>query len=154
MVTIPSSVVHNETDAVAIAAASSLTQTAWSFAEFNTRADVDYDVSLLPPQAAQSVFLERTVTYTLSLINTGLLTNTYKLSGTLSSWPFTIDPLSVTLPAQISATIQVSVTAPLTITYPVSDVLRVTASGTSAEAYSDLVTMMTLRQIFLPIFLQ
>jgi serine protease AprX len=152
-VTIPSSVVHNETDAVAIAAASSLSQTAWSFAEYNTRTDVDYDVSLLPPQAAQSVFLEHTVTYTLDLINTGLLTNTYELSGTLSSWPFTIDPLGVTLPAQISATVHVTVSVPVTATYPLSDVLRVIASGTNAAANSDLITTMTLRQYFLPIIL-
>ncbi len=153
-VTVPLNAAPNETDAVAVVAASSLTQTAWAFAAFTTQALTNYAVSLLPAESARNVFLERTVTYTLNLINTGLLTDTYDLSGTLSRWPFVIDPPSVTLASQISLPVQVTVTVPLTATYPLSDDLRVTAVGTGISAYSDLVTTMTLRQYFLPIILR
>ena len=154
VVSIPMSATANETDAVAIVAASSLTQTEWSFATLTTQAQPVYAVSLLPAQISQDILWERTVTYTLNLINTGQVTNTYTLSGTLSNWPFFIEPLSVTLASQISATVQASVTAPLTATYPASNTLRVMAFGTNAAAFSDLVTTIGLRQIFLPIILR
>jgi hypothetical protein len=105
-------------------------------------------------QSSQSITWERTVTYTLNLINTGQMTNTYTLSGTLSQWPFTLDPPSVTLASQISVTVQAVVTAPLTAVYPMSDTLRVTAAGIGASAFSDLVTTIALRQIFLPVILR
>jgi subtilisin family serine protease len=154
MVSIPLAAAPNEINAVAVAAASSLTQTAWSFAEFTTHVAPDYGASLLPTQSSQSITWERTVTYTLNLINTGQMTNTYTLSGTLSQWPFTLDPPSVTLASQISVTVQAVVTAPLTAAYPMSDTLRVTAAGIGASAFSDLSTTIMLRQIFLPVVLR
>lgn len=153
VVSIPLTAVFNQVDAVAVAAAASLTQTAWSFAAVNTQVAPDYGAVLLPAQASQAITWERTVTYTLDLINTGQLTNTYQLSGTSGQWPFTIDPTSVTLTAQMSMPLQVVVTAPLTASYPASDTLRVTAAGTHALAGSDLITTVALRQIVLPILL-
>ncbi|HTP09218.1 MAG TPA: S8 family serine peptidase [Anaerolineae bacterium] len=154
LVSIPLTAAPNEINDLAVAAASSLTQTAWSFAAFSTRVAPDYGVSLLPTQSSQAIASERTATYTLSLINTGQLTNRYQLTGTLSQWPFSIDPISVTLTAQLSVPVQVLVTAPLTATYPTSDTLRVTVAGTRTLTNSDLISTIALRQIFLPIILR
>jgi hypothetical protein len=139
---------------LALAATSSLTQTAWSFAAFTTSVAPDYGASLLPTQSSQAITWNRTTTYTLNLSNTGQLTNTYYLSGTLSTWSFAIEPSSVTLASQVSVTVQAVVMAPLTTIYPASDTLRVTATGIHAAAFSDLITTDGVHQAFLPVILR
>jgi serine protease AprX len=152
-VAIPANAAAHETDAVAVAAASSLSITHWIFAALTTRAvAADYDVELASEIATQNVFLERTITYTLNLVNTGGLTDTYHLSTTFNSWAAHVIPVSITVAPQAAIPIFASVTAPLTAAYGLTDSLRVTATSANSSAFQDLISQNVLLRIFFPLF--
>ena len=152
-VAIPSSATSGDTDAVAVVASSSLSIDGWSFAALTTRAVTPYAVSLSPSFATQGIFHDRTITYTLSLINTGGLTNTYQLSATQHMWDTTLAPLSITLAPQSSITVSAIVTAPWLVAHGATDTLRVNATGINTNAFSDLTSVSMLYRVLLfPIF--
>jgi subtilisin family serine protease len=111
-------------------------------------------LELNPTQAALTGLAGETVTYALSLTNTGNFTDTFALDYTNNLWDVQ-GPLSATLAAGSSTPLFVTVQIPPTATTGLSDTVRFTATGTSVTAFSDLATTAHHKYaVFLPLVLK
>ena len=91
--------------------------------------EIEYGVELSPATASQEGMPSETVTYTLTLTNTGNVTDTFTLAIADNVWPVTF-PASVTLEAGMATTIEVTVNIP-------SDALDEAADSVTVTATSD-----------------
>jgi hypothetical protein len=91
----------------------------------------------------------------LSLGDTGNWTDTFSLNATPAHWPVQLLPLSVTLSAHSDTFANVIVSVPLTATAQLTDVVRVTVTGTGVSDFSELITRaMYAYQVHLPLILK
>src|SRR5690606_1802335 len=100
-----------------------------------------------------------TVTYTLSLTNSGNITDSYDLSLAGFVWPTAVDPSSVTLVANESTAVTVTVAIPDDAVVDSTDVVTVTAvsqadSSVSADLALTTAVEQTIFFIYLPAVLQ
>jgi len=109
-------------------------------ATLRTTADTVYGVQLWPPEIMSNGDVGKTVIYTLTLTNTGNITDVYSLALSRATWPTTLTPTLVTLAPQATTPVTTLVTVPWDTFTGITDTARVTASGTGVSAYSDLTT--------------
>jgi hypothetical protein len=117
-----------------------------------------YGVVLTPATAAQSAAPGGTVTYTLSITNTGNITDVFTFADSGNNWAVGL-PMTVTLGAGDSADVMVTVTIPLTAADGTVDTVTVTATSVgdgTKSASSDLTTtaVITEYRLFLPIIMK
>ncbi len=105
----------------------------------------EYGVTLTPAAAAQSGDSGDTVTYTLTVRNTGDVEDTFTLALGDSDWDATlsISPPSVTLAANATAVVQVSVDIPANALAGAEDEVAVTATSQGDTTKSASATLTT-----------
>ncbi|NJN55550.1 MAG: choice-of-anchor B family protein [Anaerolineae bacterium] len=104
---------------------------------------IRYGVVLSPESAAQTAVAGETVTYTLSVENSGNITDTYDLSVAGNNWQTAVSANSVELAPGGRAELVISVTVPVDVTGGAVDVATVTAvsqTDAAVSASSDLST--------------
>ncbi|MCA0352970.1 MAG: carboxypeptidase-like regulatory domain-containing protein [Chloroflexi bacterium] len=109
----------------------------------NVGSSTVHDVAVSAPQAALSGFVGSTITYTLSVTNTGNVSDSFNLSLSGNVWSTTLSQTSVNLAAGASTTVQVSVAIPANATANSTDSVTVTATSaadSSATSSTSLVS--------------
>ena len=139
-VTIPTATLYGVSDAVTVTVTSVGDPTHNAQATLYTTADAVYGVQLWPPEIMSNGDVGKTVVYTLTLTNTGTITDVYSLALSRATWPTTLTPTLVTLAPEATAPVTALVTVPWDVFTGITDTARVTASGTGVSAYSDLTT--------------
>ncbi len=105
-----------------------------------------HDVAIHAPQAALSGVAGSTISYSVSITNTGNVSDTFNLSLSGNAWPTTLSQPSVNLAAGASTTVQVSVAIPANATANSTDSVTVTATSSadsSATSSTSLVSTAT-----------
>ncbi len=139
-VTIPTNAQGGASDTVTVTVTSAGDPTQRVHATLRTTADTVYGVQLWPPEIMSNGDVGKTVIYTLTLTNTGNITDVYSLALSRATWPTTLTPTLVTLAPQATTPVTTLVTVPWDTFTGITDTARVTASGTGVSAYSDLTT--------------
>ncbi|MGC9396149.1 MAG: M14 family zinc carboxypeptidase [Anaerolineae bacterium] len=139
-VTVPLSASFGMVDVTTLTATSQANSTVSATAQVTTTAGAVYGVQLWPPEIMANGDVGKTVIYTLTLTNTGNITDVYSLALSRATWPTTLTPTLATLAPQATAPVTALVTVPWDVFTGITDTARVTASGTGASAYSDLTT--------------
>ncbi len=139
-VTIPATALAGAADAVTVTVTSAGAPSLSAQATLRTTADAVYGLTLWPPEMMKNGDVGKTVVYTLTLTNTGNITDVYSLTLSRATWPTTLTPTLVMVGPQATAPITTLVTVPWDIFTGITDTARVTASGTGVSAYSDLTT--------------
>ncbi|MGC9084415.1 MAG: DUF7507 domain-containing protein, partial [Anaerolineae bacterium] len=113
-----------------------------------------YGLSLTPASASQSGRPGEVVTYTLTVTNTGNITDTFDVALSGNAWPTgaptTVGPIA----AGASATFQVTVTIPTGVTGANTDTATVTVTSqgdNTKQAQATLTTSRVLYRLFLPL---
>ncbi len=101
-----------------------------------------YDVALSADQAKQGSAGSQ-VSYTLSITNTGIMTDNFTLSATGQSWVTNLAPALVNLPLSASANINVTVTIPPGAPNQAVDTATITAASQTASCQTDTATVTT-----------
>ncbi len=101
-----------------------------------------YDVALSVDQAKQGSAGSQ-VSYTLSITNTGVMTDNFTLSATGQTWVTNLAPALVNLPPSASANINVTVTIPPGAPNQAVDTATITAASQSAGCQIDTATVTT-----------
>ncbi len=154
-VTIPAEALANSSEVLTLTVRAQDNPALHADATLTTTANLVHGVLLEPATAQQAGLINRTVTYTLALTNTGNGTETFSLNTSLAHWPVQLAPLSVTLPAWGNALANVVVSVPLTATPLLTDVVRVTVTGSDVSDFSDLITRAVYAaQVYLPLILK
>ncbi len=98
----------------------------------------------------------QTLTYTLSVTNTGTTTDTFSLATAGHTWVTTLSTPSMTLNPGASGAFTVTVTIPLEALYNTVDAATVTSTsqGNSAVKDSAVLTTMCVYQVYLPLILR
>lgn len=113
----------------------------------------DYDVSLMMDMSLAG-FPGETVTYVLTLSNTGVLSDVYGITA-VSIWPFTISPTNTfSLEGGEAVTLTVAVQIPGGAADGASDVATVTATSQADPLVSDsaqLTTLVAFQKTYLPV---
>ena len=132
----------------------------WNDFEEGTDIELGIGECLLPSQP-QTTLPVTQVVYTHLVVNTSItdsITDTLTLTASSShAWPVTVNPASLTLPHNGSASVIVTLTIPLPITSGIQDKLTITATSAISPALFvhcsvvDTTTILTpLHKIFLP----
>ena len=144
-VEIPADAAGGAMDAVTVTATSAGDGDVSAAAELTTTADNVYGVQLSPATAAQSGIPGDTVTYTLSVTNTGNTTDSFGFAASGNAWDVAL-PMTITLNMGQSVNVQVTVEIPEGTAAGAVDVVTVvvtSANDPSATAVYDLTTLTT-----------
>jgi uncharacterized membrane protein len=142
VVSVPTGAADGDMDTVTLTATSQGNSLVTSAADLTTTAShhgvsLSGNTALLAPPGT-------TVTYTLSLRNTGILTDTYNLALDGNAWPTFIDGASsVTLVAGASSAVSVVVSIPEAAAIGDSDAVRLTATSQTTPFVSDSAKLTT-----------
>jgi hypothetical protein len=163
--TIPNAVLAGVQDTIIVTATSQaglLTRTM----AFTTTANAQYGVSLSPGAAQQTGRPGAEVVYTLTITNTGNITDSFALSQGGSRWPVSVPAMIPALPAWTGASFAVTVTLPTTWQTPSETViLTATSQGGGAPvgagtpvgapfAVARLTTTVEAYRVYLPVLLR
>jgi hypothetical protein len=102
-----------------------------------------HDVAVSAPQAALSGLVGSTITYTLSVTNTGNVSDSFNLSLSGNTWPSTLSQTSVNLAAGASTTIQVSVAIPANAVANSTDSVTVTATSAADSSATNSISLVS-----------
>ncbi|CAG0954623.1 partial Zinc carboxypeptidase, partial [Planctomycetaceae bacterium] len=154
-VSIPANALANSADIVTLTAQAQDNSLVQANATLTTSANLVRGVQLEPASAQQDGLINQAVWYTLTVSNTGNWTDTFSLNATLAHWPVQLLPVSVTLPAHSDTFANVVASVPLTATPQLTDVVRVTVTGTEVSDFSELITRAIYAyQVHLPLILK
>ncbi len=128
--------------------------TAFDQSVLTTTARVIRGVEISPAMATGHGFPGQVVTYTLTVTNTGLDTDTIQISAGGQVWTTTIQPSTLNLASGASATATVRVTIPAGAAQGLSDHVTITAQATGVSDSSALTTVVDWRKVYLPIILK
>ena len=145
-VTIPANASAGETDALQVSLASQGDGAQTAQALLTTTANPRFGLALLAHTAAQSAAPGETLSYTLTITNTGNGSDTFTISLGGQTWAGSA-PGSLTLAAGQSASFQVQVTIPSSAANGESDTLNVTVSsqGDPSQSGSAVLVSTALR---------
>lgn len=147
-VTIPTDALSGASDRVTVTATSAGDPSRSARATLRTTADAVYGLELWPPEISANGDAGKTLVYTLTLTNTGNITDDYSLAFSGAAWATTLTPTQVTLAPQASTPVTTLVTVPWNAFTGFTDTVRVTASGTGVSTYSDLTTVAIAAECF------
>ncbi|RME41338.1 MAG: hypothetical protein D6794_00800, partial [Deltaproteobacteria bacterium] len=143
-VDIPLTATDGAQDAVLLTLTSQADPTVSAQATFTTTADLPGGVTLAADSVAQSALPGEVVTYTLTLTNSGLYTDTYDLSLGASAWSSVLSVASAgPLSPGASAAFTVRVSIPASAADGESDALALTALSQSDPAVLQTLTLTT-----------
>jgi len=124
----------------------------WPLGDGNTCTYVGTcNVEIAPSAVSGEGVAGDVVLYTLTLTNTGSMTNAITLGPIDNNWDTGISPASVSLPSMEQTTVVVSVTIPSAATVGMSDTVTILATATGASDSSVLMTIASDSNIYLPL---
>lgn len=141
-VSIPAETPGNATDSVVVTAVGQTDPTSSAQSTLTTTATPQYGVQLVPAQLAQMGMAGSVVTYTLTLTNSGSVTDTYLISLDGNLWAVSA-PVSVTLSMGQAAQFVVTVAIPANAANGSSDSVTVAAVSSSDKSVSASSTITT-----------
>ena len=141
-VAIPSSALGNETDTVTLTATSQGDVTKSDTVLLTTSVLPIFGLDLSPGDTAAGL-PGTTVTYTLTISNSGNTTDTYNLAVTGQTWTTTLSTAGITVSSGLSATFTANVTVPTGAWGTQADVVTITATSEANNAISDSATLTT-----------
>lgn len=159
-VSIPASALVTETDTVSVTATSQGDPAQGATAGLTTSVLPTFGVALSGDDALVG-FPGATVTYTLTLTNSGGTADTYTMALAGKSWGTVLSASSIILSPGASDVFQVMVNIPVTATAGDADVVTVTATSQGDSRVSDSATLTTIcvptppkRYLYLPLLLE
>jgi uncharacterized repeat protein (TIGR01451 family) len=145
---------EDEVQVVAKANSDPRTPPAFASEGLTARADDLHGVQLTPATAAGTGQAGTTVTYHLTLVNSGNVLDTFTLERTNPGWRTTLDPASIEIAAFGVRNLHVQVTVPPTATLDATDRAVVRATGTDTSAEVALTTSLPATRCYLPILVR
>ncbi|MCD4738517.1 MAG: hypothetical protein K8R89_04585, partial [Anaerolineae bacterium] len=151
-VTIPAGTLDGEQDIVTVTASSggSLLSAQSVLTTIATTQTITRGVEIAPPVSSGNGAPGSVVNYTLTVTNTGSITDSITLSASGNSWSTTLHPTLVSLPSLGQATVSISVTIPSAATAGMSDTVTIQATATGVSDSSLLTTISNYR-LYLPL---
>lgn len=142
VVSIPAEAPGKATDSVVVTAVGQTDPTATAQSTLTTTAAPQYDVQLTPTTLVQTGTAGSVVTYTLTISNSGSMTDTYLITLEGNLWAVST-PTSLSLDAGEAAQLIVTVTIPANAANGASDSVTVTAVSSSDKSVSASSTITT-----------
>jgi hypothetical protein len=140
-VTVPLTAVNQASDSLTVTATSLNDEEAQAAVTLTTTAII-YGAELFPLTAAQTAAPGSVVVYSLALINTAAVTDTFAITLSQNEW-LTTAPLTLTLAPEAATSFVITVTIPLTAVHQASDSVIVTAISRGNEEAQTAVTLTT-----------
>jgi uncharacterized membrane protein len=153
-VIVPGAANEGDDDSVAVTATSQRDTNVDGTSALTTTATtqaITRGVEIALPTATGSGTAGEAVRYTLTVTNTGNVTDTVTLEATGNAWRTHVSPDAVALPGLTSSPVVVTVTIPATATAGMSDTVVIQALATGASDSSTLTTTVTAAYLYLPV---
>ncbi len=140
-VAVPAEALYGATDSVTVTVSSVGAPSRKAQATLRTSADALYQVQLGPTVLQAGGEIGTAVRHTLTLTNSGNITDAYSLSLAGATWPTTLTPTLLTLPPRVAAPLSVTVIVPWKAFTGESDTVQLTAAGTGVTAHAEITTV-------------
>jgi hypothetical protein len=117
----------------------------------------EYGVEITPETATETGAPGEMVTYTLSVMNTGDITNTFAITYTGNVWDVSISEMSLEIGAGETVELLVHVTIPTGAVDGDDDIVTITATGLGGATDSSVLTTTAIiaeRKVFLPLVMK
>ncbi|MEA3309898.1 MAG: hypothetical protein U9Q70_10360, partial [Chloroflexota bacterium] len=151
-VTIPSTATNGAQDVITVTASSGDLSAQSVLTTIATTQTITRGVEIAPPVASGNGAPGSVANYTLTVTNTGSITDSITLSASGNSWSTTLNPTFVSLPSMGQATVSVNVTIPSAATAGMSDTVTIQATATGVSDSSLLTTTaISNYRIYLPL---